>query len=471
MRYKNLLSLLLLPVILPAQVPPCSPLGQNLIINGDFEQGYYGFTSDFGRGQNNATRCSCATQGWILVTEIFPHYGYQCQGYPVNLSAQYGGPNTETSADPSHPSNTSVATLNVCPEPLPDHTTGEGLSLSIDPDACPDRVFWRQRLRVCPNSNYFFSVWVQNISGAIAPTFHFEVDGIPVYPPTVYPERFWQQTAILWNSGALDGVVNLELVNDLPGCIENDVAIDDIFMGICAGVTLGSQNLFRFCPDDPAVLISLTGSAVGFANPEYQWQQQVNGVWENLPGAKDTLLQIAAPSTAAAGWYRLAAAEQGNLDAFTCSVYSPLIRLEAYPAYILTDTVMICQGQSFQGYSETGIYEQIYQTQHGCDSIERLDLRVRGDLRWYVPNVFRPNAGSPNDRFQVFLSDTDIDVFLMQVYDRWGSLVFESKTPEVAWEGRCGRKECADGVYFYRLVLDVHGCQRSEIFGDVTLLR
>jgi len=455
----------------PAQTPPCAPLGRNLIVNPDFEQGYYGFTSDFGRGVNNGTHCGCATQGWILVTNIFPHVSPSCQIYPLEWSALYGGPNTETSPDPNHPSNTSVVTTAICNEPLPDHTTGSSFFLTIDPDACDARAYWRQGLHVCPNTNYYFSVWVRNISGTPAPTFHFEVDGVPVTPAATYPDGFWVESSALWNSGNLDGTVSLELINDLPGCIANDVAIDDLFFGVCGGIVLSGDSLFRFCPGDPALSVALSGHALGLAQPQYQWQKLDAGHWADLAGQTDTLLHISSPTSADAGWYRLIAAEQGNIDAATCTVISPLMRLEAYPSYDIVDTVNICQGETYGGHTETGLFTKRFQTALSCDSIRTLDLRVQGDVNIYMPNVFSPNDDGLNDRIHANFSEGRIDLFHWQVFDRWGSLVFDTRDAAQAWDGSARGKPCAAGVYVYTLLLEIRGCQRSWIVGDVTLVR
>jgi hypothetical protein len=141
----------------------CPTLGANLIVNPDFEQGYYGFTSDYGRGINNATLSGCSTQGWFVVTNYnFPSSAVTCLQYPTNLSAQYGSPNTATNPSPTHPSNTAIVNLAACNNQLiPDHTTGNGYFLSLDPDAITGRSYWKQTIQVCPNTNYVFSVWVK----------------------------------------------------------------------------------------------------------------------------------------------------------------------------------------------------------------------------------------------------------------------------------------------------------------------
>ncbi len=455
------------------QTSPCSPLGQNLVINPGFEQGYYAFTSDFGRGVNNGTHCNCNTQGWILVAQIYPHVSPSCQIYPPDLSAQYGGPNTVTSPNPNDPSNTSVATLAICNSPIPDHTSGTGFFLSVDPDACDGRAYWKQPLQVCPNTNYYFSVWVRNIGGLPAPTFHFEVDGLPVTAVTAYPMTEWVQTSVLWNSGTVDGQASLELINDLPGCDANDVAVDDLFFGVCAGVELSSGDLFRFCPGDPAVSFNLSGHAAGFLQPQYQWQHQsaAGGPWMDLAGQTDTLLTITAPTAAEAGWYRLVAAEQGNIESITCSVTSPRIHLNPYPSYHIVDTVNICIGESYAGHSESGLYTDQYQTVLGCDSLRTLDLRVRGDVQIYVPNAFSPNDDGVNDRIQPFCSDLNVDVYYWQVFDRWGNMVFETRNPAESWDGTFRGKACIPGVYVYSLKMEIRNCQNSMLSGDLTLLR
>lgn len=361
-----------------AQTDTCILSGPNQIVNGDFEQGYYGFSSDFGRGVNNATLGGCATQGWILVAQIFPHVNPNCQVYPPAWSALYGGPNTLTSSDPNHPSNTSVVTTATCNYPLPDHSTGSGFFLTIDPDAVTGRAYWKQSIEVCPNTNYVFSVWVRNISGIPAPYFHFEVDGVNINAPTQYPAGEWVKTAAKWNSGNLDGSVQIRLVNDQPGCIENDVAIDDLFFGICGGAYLTCDTLFRFCSDAAPDSIVLSGAAIGFSAPQYQWQKRApNGLWQNIPGATTDTWIIQQPNAGSNGQYRLLAASAGNLGSANCEVLSETLRVEILPVYDTQIQVNICPGAAYMGYSTSGVYTDFFQTTAGCDSVRTLHLDMR----------------------------------------------------------------------------------------------
>lgn len=60
----------------------------------------------------------------------------------------------------------------------------------------------------------------------------------------------------------------------------------------------------------------------------------------------------------------------------------------------------------------------------------------------------------------------------MQVFDRWGHLIFESKDKEVGWDGRDqSGKLYPMGVYVYKLDLVYVSGQQTTILGDVTLIR
>jgi gliding motility-associated-like protein len=67
-----------------------------------------------------------------------------------------------------------------------------------------------------------------------------------------------------------------------------------------------------------------------------------------------------------------------------------------------------------------------------------------------LPNVFTPNADNINDLFIPFpyhyIKDVDI-----KIYDRWGTLVFQTTDPNLNWDGRdmTTNKLCTDGVYYY----------------------
>jgi gliding motility-associated-like protein len=97
-----------------------------------------------------------------------------------------------------------------------------------------------------------------------------------------------------------------------------------------------------------------------------------------------------------------------------------------------------------------------------------------------LPNAFTPNPngstggiagnGTFNDVFLPIARG--IEEFQMQIFDRWGNLIFESRDRNIGWDGydRNGRLMPA-GVYVFKLILRLSDGQRTTKVGDVTLIR
>lgn len=66
-----------------------------------------------------------------------------------------------------------------------------------------------------------------------------------------------------------------------------------------------------------------------------------------------------------------------------------------------------------------------------------------------LPNVFTPNDDGDNDLYIPF-PYCFVDRIEMQIYNRWGNLVFETNDPDILWDGKNLKgKDVAEGVYFY----------------------
>ena len=90
----------------------------------------------------------------------------------------------------------------------------------------------------------------------------------------------------------------------------------------------------------------------------------------------------------------------------------------------------------------------------------------------YVPNVFSPNGDGINDRFRPF-SDCALQDFVMQVFNRWGDLVFESNDVSIFWSGTFKGEKLNVDVYIWRMqfkVLENEKPREIELSGDILLL-
>jgi len=87
---------------------------------------------------------------------------------------------------------------------------------------------------------------------------------------------------------------------------------------------------------------------------------------------------------------------------------------------------------------------------------------------FYFPNAFRP--GSNIDANRIF-KPTAIGFggsgYLLQIYNRWGQLIFESTDYEVGWDGTYNNNISPQGAYVYRLiyknVFDISKQQRGTV--------
>lgn len=89
----------------------------------------------------------------------------------------------------------------------------------------------------------------------------------------------------------------------------------------------------------------------------------------------------------------------------------------------------------------------------------------------YAPNAFTPNGDGLNDLYKVYIDG--IVRFKMQIYDRWGSMVFETEDVNQGWNGSYQNSGyyCEAGVYTVRFELEYEDMDVEVRSGHVTLLR
>lgn len=77
-----------------------------------------------------------------------------------------------------------------------------------------------------------------------------------------------------------------------------------------------------------------------------------------------------------------------------------------------------------------------------------------------VPNIITPNADGLNDCFQPGFEGEFNECFTLQIFNRWGALIFESIAQGDCWDGRTKAGNIVDaGTYFY--LLNVNGIEKA----------
>jgi hypothetical protein len=159
----------------------------NLLVNGDFEQGNSGFTSDF----------------------IYSPGDLKTSGtYDVLVDPQVANPFEATFGD---------------------HTTGHGLMLALNVADQQNTILWRETVEVIPHHPYVFSGWVANRGCSSNLIYDAEVlvngeriGGFSLYPPN----GGWKQFFGGWNSKEATSAEVEVRVATIGPCV--GMALDDL---------------------------------------------------------------------------------------------------------------------------------------------------------------------------------------------------------------------------------------------------
>lgn len=77
---------------------------------------------------------------------------------------------------------------------------------------------------------------------------------------------------------------------------------------------------------------------------------------------------------------------------------------------------------------------QMVTNQYGCVAYAFKTLKVEPVMTFYIPNAFTPDGDGTNEIFKCY--GLNIEEFRMEIYDRWGELVFESNDIDYGWNGK-----------------------------------
>jgi gliding motility-associated-like protein len=124
-------------------------------------------------------------------------------------------------------------------------------------------------------------------------------------------------------------------------------------------------------------------------------------------------------------------------------------------------------------YQDTGVYSVSLVTvnANGCtDTLVLPDsVHIVAPARIFVPNAFSPNLDGKND--QLWVMGSGVKFFHFWIYDRWGTLVFETRDMTQGWDGTYNGKPAEPGVYVYQLKVDFENTMQKLYKGSITLLR
>jgi gliding motility-associated-like protein len=138
------------------------------------------------------------------------------------------------------------------------------------------------------------------------------------------------------------------------------------------------------------------------------------------------------------------------------------------PVFFADSTICLGDVLNFgsQTLTESGIYEEVFSSASGCDSLVRLELTVSDcEGPFIISNIITPNDDGQNDTWKI--SDyTKIAGCNVSIYNRWGQPVYQTTEYQNEWNGTKDGEPLPDGVYFYSIL-----CGDTEYKGPLNLFR
>ncbi len=278
----------------------------------------------------------------------------------------------------------------------------------------------------------------------------------------------------VWNNGVTDNVAfNPTLTNTYFvtgtngfGCI--DTASVQVVVNNLPNVTANASSLGG-CEGDP---LTLNGGGA----QSYIWDNAVtNGV---------TFIPVVAALYAVTG-------TDANGCMNTASVF-----VDFYPAFPLSlgpDTIVCPQepialfandvfsfyqwsnGSNFPSITinTDGIYTLTVNDINGCVYTDDINVELAEDcfVTLFIPNAFTPNNDEHNRYFRT--TGSYIKFFHMEIYDRWGELVYVTDDIDAHWDGTYGGKICPQGLYTYvvKYAHDLNTDEKLTKSGHINLMR
>lgn len=123
--------------------------------------------------------------------------------------------------------------------------------------------------------------------------------------------------------------------------------------------------------------------------------------------------------------------------------------------------------------TDTTVYTVIFTDQNGCSNTDSIEIQIR-PVTCEEPEIFIPNAFSPNHDNQnevLYVRGNTILTMELNVYDRWGELVFTSNDPKIGWDGTYKGKAADPGVFVYYLKVVCYNKEEFFKKGNITLIR
>jgi len=128
------------------------------------------------------------------------------------------------------------------------------------------------------------------------------------------------------------------------------------------------------------------------------------------------------------------------------------------------------------GPIEETVYVVTAMDEKNCTATDSLTIFIDPNRPVYIPNAFTPDGDGVNDYFTLFGGSAVGEIQRLQVFDRWGELIYEGENipanvESAGWDGTFRGQEMNNGVFVYFFEVKFIDGKVINYQGDITLLR
>ena len=117
------------------------------------------------------------------------------------------------------------------------------------------------------------------------------------------------------------------------------------------------------------------------------------------------------------------------------------------------------------------VYYQVVVTDgYGCTDTASVNVLVYNSL-YAIPQLFTPNDDKHNDTFKIYHTEGGVEVLTLNIYNRWGQLVYGNEDGKAEWDGTQNGQPAPSDVYVYYAEIRLGDGRIVVEKGDITLLR
>lgn len=259
------------------------------------------------------------------------------------------------------------------------------------------------------------------------------------------------------------------------------------FSNICFtqrdSVTITVSNIKAVSSPDDTVCSSDSVNLWAYGGDQYTWYPSANV-------AEPTNSITKAKSNGATVFYVVVKNGDGCIDtAYTSVVFYPKSFLDAGPNQVLVhgastnlaathsagnfywnpDFTLFCDtcpNTTVKPEIATDYIANLVDT-FGCIITDTVRILMDGSI--YIPNSFSPNRDCKNEKFIIY--GMDLIEYDIEIYNRWGELVYKSQNINDSWDGTFKGKLVPIGTYVWKLTYLDARLLRTIKYGHVNVLR